>query len=59
MNCPTCHGRKRVWKKWDAGLGIVVTYEDVCETCYGSGLDLGDENAWNESLPTEKKRLYY
>lgn len=46
MTCPTCHGRKPVWRLWDPGQGIRVRYEDVCETCYGSGIDLGDACGW-------------
>ena len=53
MHCPKCNGRKMVWRIWDPGLGIKMHYEDVCETCYGSGIDLADAAAWGSVQPEQ------
>ena len=47
--CPECGGRKRVWRTWEPGGGMRWTYEDMCETCYGSGLDLADRCKWADA----------
>jgi DnaJ-class molecular chaperone len=63
MKCPRCKGRGRVakWHSWTPRKsGMRWRYETTapCDTCYGSGIDLGDESAWGKVASAVVPAIY-